>query len=826
MAGEIGTAYVGVALDPRGIQSGLGRIASSSAGRFSAFGRTMGVAFASAFGVAAAAGIGGFVFLKNVTDAAADYNETLNVTRAIFGKNARAMESWAETTADGWGIAKDAALEGANTFGDMFAQLGLAEGASSRVSRRMVEMAGDFASFKNLEPAEVIDMIGAAFRGEYDSLQRVIPGINAARVQEEALRMTHKDSADELTNLDKALATNKIILKDGERAIGDAKKTGDSYVGQLREMRAKWQDLKIEIGQKFLPIATTLIRWLNDKAPAAFKALEDVMTPIADAFRTALPSALDALEPHFQALADGVGPLVRALGKTLPKVIQSIGPAIGTIAQGVGRLAPVLGEIIALAAEKLAPVFRAAAEIIRDAIIQIATVIEQNRGKLTNIFSAIAGLLKAIEPIVRVIFTQVLPLALENAIMLLDKIADVIQFVTPFVRKYAEVWAAVVTRIVNVIRRVRDAVFTMKDRVVQAWNAVKSGVSSAVGAIGRFVGRVVNFFRELPGKAVGFLRSLPGKVREKFAEISAKIAGVQNTILTKVEELATGILDGIVNGLGGLASALYEKLKGEILGAIDRVKGFFGFGSPSRWMAENVGKPLAQGVAVGIAKEEKNVARALTNMIAGAARRGNFDVVSSIIQRRFGALQAGRTTVSERAIQAIERRREEEGLTKALQDATAAQDAAAIRTAKEDLQLFNLRLKAERERAVLEERQFQATLKLDRTMRALEKAFAKATKEGGVSRKEARDLAKKTARAQRTALKLGKQGGKAAAPRKPLPVDVVSLPPSDVTTPVVPPAVPTLVRVFIGDEELRGIVRTEVDTVDAQTARVLLGGVA
>jgi hypothetical protein len=34
----------------------------------------------------------------------------------------------------------------------------------------------------------------------------------------------------------------------------------------------------------------------------------------------------------------------------------------------------------------------------------------------------------------------------------------------------------------------------------------------------------------------------------------------------------------------------------------------------------------------------------------------------------------------------------------------------------------------------------------------------------------------------------------------------------------------TIVRVYIGDQELRGIVRTEVGYVDDETARVALGG--
>jgi hypothetical protein len=41
-------------------------------------------------------------------------------------------------------------------------------------------------------------------------------------------------------------------------------------------------------------------------------------------------------------------------------------------------------------------------------------------------------------------------------------------------------------------------------------------------------------------------------------------------------------------------------------------------------------------------------------------------------------------------------------------------------------------------------------------------------------------------------------------------------------TPVEP--APVVVRVYIGDQELRGIVRTEVGYIDDETARVVLAG--
>ena len=66
----------------------------------------------------------------------------------------------------------------------MFNQLGFTTGAASDMSQGMITLAADLGSFNDLPTADVLDAMNSAFRGEYDSLQRVIPTINAAAVQQ------------------------------------------------------------------------------------------------------------------------------------------------------------------------------------------------------------------------------------------------------------------------------------------------------------------------------------------------------------------------------------------------------------------------------------------------------------------------------------------------------------------------------------------------------------------------------------------------------------------------------------------------------------------
>ena len=211
----------------------------------------------------ALAGTAVLAFGKASIDAASDQNEALSKSTVIFGDQAAAVEKWASTAATSMGMSKTQALAASASFGDMFLQLGFAGDAAADMSKQVVQMSADLGSFNNLPTAEVVDMISASFRGEYDSLQRVIPNINAARVQTEALATTGKKSASELTAQEKAAATLSIVMKDGARAQGDFARTADGAANKSRIAAAKFEDMQAVLGQKLLPVWTRVLDVAN-----------------------------------------------------------------------------------------------------------------------------------------------------------------------------------------------------------------------------------------------------------------------------------------------------------------------------------------------------------------------------------------------------------------------------------------------------------------------------------------------------------------------------------------------------------------------------------
>jgi len=209
-----------------------------------------------AAGAAGAAVVG---FVKGAISGASDLNETMSKSQVIFGKSAAGIAQWGKTASTNLGLSQGEAVAAASDFGNMFTQLGFGQATAAKMSKSVVQMSADLGSFNNLPTSDVAERISAAFRGEYDSLQLLVPNINAARVEKQAMAMTGKTNAKQLTAQEKAAAVLAIVHKDGSKAMGDFARTSSGAANQSKIVSAQFQDLKNKIGTALLPAVRAIL---------------------------------------------------------------------------------------------------------------------------------------------------------------------------------------------------------------------------------------------------------------------------------------------------------------------------------------------------------------------------------------------------------------------------------------------------------------------------------------------------------------------------------------------------------------------------------------
>lgn len=321
---------------------GVERQSKSFGQKFSGGFSAIGSSLASSLGPAAIAstvGAGIGIAIKS----ASDLNEQVSKTKSVFGESSGAILKWADGAATSIGQSKTQALEAASSFGNMFLQLGLTQGAAVNMSTAMTGLASDFASFFNSSPEEALDAISSAFRGEFDAVQRFVPTISAATVEQEALKEGLAKTTKELTQQDKATATYNLLLKGAGQATGDFGRTSDSLANQQRILKAQLSDTAAEIGNSLLPAMVKIAQTAND----AIGWLETLGTKVQDLDKASgrgeggLLGKLTGNKGFdskswseffgFASKAKDVPPHIDSITKSVDELNASVGPAANSV---------------------------------------------------------------------------------------------------------------------------------------------------------------------------------------------------------------------------------------------------------------------------------------------------------------------------------------------------------------------------------------------------------------------------------------------------------------------------------------------------------------
>jgi hypothetical protein len=330
--------------------------------------------------VAAGAAMGAAGLVKGAVasvKAASDLEEQMNKTRVVFRGSEKDILRWSKNTASALGISRREALESAGVFGNMLVPMGFARDRAGEMSKRMVRLAADMASFNNASPEDTLDALRAGLAGETEPLRRFGVFLNDARLKQEALNIGLKNAVGPngaLTANAKAQATYSLILKDSKDAQGDFARTSGSLANQQRILRAEVENLGAKLGKVLLPVVTDAVTALAklvkqmQTGKGAGGDLADALSNLGDIAERAWPTVKEVFRgalrfvkehPQIAAAAAGLtavslalrgiggasqaGPIGRGLSglvRTVSKAaVQSAAVAITELGGILGRLA-------------------------------------------------------------------------------------------------------------------------------------------------------------------------------------------------------------------------------------------------------------------------------------------------------------------------------------------------------------------------------------------------------------------------------------------------------------------------------------------------------
>ncbi len=514
---------------------------------------------------------------KGAISAASDLSESMSKSEVVFGDMADSMAAFYDTAAASMGMSKQAAAEAAGTFGNLFQAMGLGQEDAAGMSKNLLQLGADLASFNNMNPTEVLDKLRAGLVGEAEPLRALGVNLSAARMEmeaarlgivkttvdqgalteahdkynlavqkliearrkygagstqaaaasmavakaEEAIQEAMAGSTEELTTAQKAQAAYAIIMQDTKLAQGDFARTSDGLANSQRILAAQFADLQAELGTQLLPIAVKVA-----------EVLKGVMSTFA-----------------------GMSPEVQ----TAVVVFAGFLAVVGPLTTGLGALVSLAGILTAQqTAATVATVAHTAAMGVQKAAMVAVTAAQW----LLN--AALAA-----NPIGIV----VLALAALAAALI-------------YAYNNSEDFRRIVDGVWSWLQRATESVFRAVGGVLDGF---AQGLQGTVHDVGEAVASIIAFFTGLPGS------------------LAATIAGV----LDAAGRIGSAIRDGIIGGIkgtlgaiGNLTQQLLDSLRYVINSAIDAVNQAIpdelGFYVGDRWIGidlpDNPIPHLARGV--------------------------------------------------------------------------------------------------------------------------------------------------------------------------------------------------------------------------------------
>lgn len=201
--------------------------------------------------------------------------------------------------------------------------------------------------------------------------------------------------------------------------------------------------------------------------------------------------------------------------------------------------------------------------------------------------------------------------------LLMESLGKVLSNIWQGIKNVAStVWNGIKSLVTSLMRGLASVLSSIwngiKSVASSVWNGIKGLASSIWNGIKETVSNLANKAKEGAIKAWDTLK-------EKTSEAFNKVVDFIKDPLENIDlfQIGVDIIQGLINGIGSMATAVWDKAKDIGRGIADGVKGMLGIKSPSRVMM-SLGKWTSLGLAEGIEDYAKYVDRASDRLAESA----------------------------------------------------------------------------------------------------------------------------------------------------------------------------------------------------------------
>jgi phage-related protein len=608
---ELGKAYVQIIPSAQGIS---GKISGLLGGEVSVAGQAAGASLGRSMvgaltGVIAAAGIG--TILKNALNTGGDLQQSFGGLDTIYGSAAEAAKKYSEEAVKA-GIASNTYAEQAVSFGASLKQayggdtIKAVEAANTAIldmADNSAKMGTDIMSVQNAyqgfakQNYTMLDNLKLGYGGTKTEMERLL-------VDAEKLSGIHYD----INNLGDVYSAIHIIQEDLGLTGVAAQEASETFTGSFNAMKAAGENFlaNLTLGNDISPYLSTLLETTgnfitNNLFPMIgniFQSLPQVISVgLIPALNSTIDLAIQGLNfagENADAMVSTAIDMVMALGTAIIEAAPNLTNAAFQCALAFGN-ALISYDWASLGAQLLTAL---------QGLIPTESATNIMQPILDGITASLPGLLSTGVEIISNLATGILnalPSLLETAGMLVIQFADFVLSNLPTIIDVG----------IQLVINLATGIINALPKIVEVAQKL---ILEAAATLVKHMPEIFAVGVTIPAKlAAGIFQALP-----QIVSAAVKINTQIFDTITSFDWLGLGsdIINGIITGVKQMGDAFITAILSMCQGALGAVKQFFGISSPSKVMANEVGRYIPEGIALGIEQNADVVTDAMEDLSA------------------------------------------------------------------------------------------------------------------------------------------------------------------------------------------------------------------
>lgn len=310
------------------------------------------------------------------------------------------------------------------------------------------------------------------------------------------------------------------------------------------------------------------------------------------------------------------------VGSFLPGITEVMGGLTmmfsGDPASGIGQvrtgMTNLINQLFAMAPQFI--------ELASTLINGFLTILVENLPELVIagtelLLSLVEGFLENLPVMIEAVFTlitkvttylvQNLPTILQKGMELVQSLAD------GFIENLPAVIAAMGDVLMMLVQFIMDDLPTILETGIQIIFAIAQGlidnlptiISTMAQVIAQLLAYILENLPEFIATGIELIGQIIVGLIEAIPDIIAALPQIFSAIIDAFAEvdwleIGSNIIDGIVSGIGGAVSRLWEAAVNAAKAALAKIKNVLGISSPSKVFRDQVGEMIPEGMAIGI----------------------------------------------------------------------------------------------------------------------------------------------------------------------------------------------------------------------------------